>query len=205
MAKLEEKILQDAAYRPIVFHDQDPHTVISAAREIPAVVDAQGRTNRHDFQVLSISSVALPGWKSGQFLSDGQKVGGHPVTAGAARAPGWHRIESVPRARLPKAAEAGHEDIGDAGGGEARGERLAAELGVPARARDGPNIHELRHVVRAQESDQLLDGLRAVADGANHARAPLAQSAENRCALPMWGQAQACTFARICRRWLRSW
>src|SRR2546426_3194432 len=109
------------------------------------------------------------------------------------------------RARLPKAPEAGHEDIGDAGGGEARGERLAAELGVPARARDGPNIHELRHVVRAQESDQLLDGPRAVADGANHARAPLAQSAENRCALPMWGQAQACTFARICRRWLRSW
>src|SRR2546426_5497497 len=100
MAELEEKILQDAAYRPIVFHDQDPHTVVSAAREIPAVVDAQGRTNRHDFQGLSISSVALPGWKSGQFLSDGQKVGGHPVTAGAARAPGWHRIESVPHASL---------------------------------------------------------------------------------------------------------
>src|SRR3989442_9761649 len=101
MAELEEKILQDAAYRPIVFHDQDPHTVVSAAREIPAVVDAQGRTNRHDFQVLSISSVALPGWKSGQFLSDGQKVGGHPVTAGAARAPGWHRIESVPHPGFP--------------------------------------------------------------------------------------------------------
>src|SRR2546426_1187771 len=80
MAKLEEKILQDAAYRPIVFHDQDPHTVVSAAREIPAVVDAQGRTNRHDFQVLSISSVALPGWKSGQFLSDGQKVGDRKST-----------------------------------------------------------------------------------------------------------------------------
>src|SRR2546425_9510683 len=87
MAELEEKILQDAAYRPIVFHDQDPHTVVSAAREIPAVVDAQGGTNRHDFQGLSLSSVALPGWKSGQFLSDGQKVGGHPVTAGAARTP----------------------------------------------------------------------------------------------------------------------
>src|SRR5438034_1638464 len=93
MAELEEKILQDAAYRPIVFHDQDPHTVLSAAREIPAVVDAQGRTNRHDFQGLSLSSVALPGWKSGQFLSDGQKVGGHPVTAGAARAPGWRSEE----------------------------------------------------------------------------------------------------------------
>src|SRR2546427_12155793 len=104
MAELEEKILQDAAYRPIVFHDQDPHTVVSAAREIPAVVDAQGRTNRHDFQGLSISSVALPGGKSGQFLSDGQKVGGHPVTAGAARAPGWHRIESVPHASLSVAS-----------------------------------------------------------------------------------------------------
>src|SRR5438552_15217708 len=100
MAELEEKILQDAAYRPIVFHDQDPHTVVSAAREIPVVVDAQGRTNRHDFQGLSISSVALPGWKSGQFLSDGQKVGGHPVTAVPPRAPGWHRIESGPHASL---------------------------------------------------------------------------------------------------------
>src|SRR2546427_3933386 len=127
MAELEEKILQDAAYRPIVFHDQDPHTVVSAAREIPAVVDAQGRTNRHDFQGLSFSSVALPGWKSGQFLSDGQKVGGHPVTAEAARAPGWPGWrDSAPRpSAAPRTSRErrSHPTIRPPGGSPAAGSR----------------------------------------------------------------------------------
>src|SRR2546430_10149774 len=57
------------------------------------------------------------------------------------------------RARLPEAPEAGHEGIGDTGGGEARSERPPAAPGGPARARGGPERPQLRRVVRAPESD----------------------------------------------------
>src|SRR5207247_9590407 len=113
---------------------------------------------------------------------------------------------SVDRAgpRPAAAAKAGHVGVRDAGGGEARRKRLAPEVGVSARAWDGPTVHELRRVVRAQQAAQPFDRPRAVADGPDHASEPVTQSAENRWALPMFAHAQACTFARICRRWLRS-
>src|SRR2546430_8430168 len=65
------------------------------------------------------------------------------------------------RARLPEAPEAGHEGIGDTGGGEARSGRPAAALGGPARARGGPDVPEVRPGVRAPGRDPRPDRPRA--------------------------------------------
>jgi len=93
-------------------------------------------------------------------------VVGVPAEAGVSPA----EVDRI-RARLPEATEPGHVNVGEAGDGEALREGFATELGVSARARECPHIHELRDAVRAQQGNQLLDRARPVTDGADHVRA----------------------------------
>src|SRR5947208_10082304 len=103
MAELEEKILQDAAYRPIVLHDQDPHTIVNAAREIPVAVDSQVQDKATRFPGLVVWSTRATRAEVRPVPFRWPESVRPPVTAGAARAPGWHTIETVSKAEpLPR-------------------------------------------------------------------------------------------------------
>ncbi len=75
---------------------------------------------------------------------------------------------------MAQAAQVGQMAVADAGLRQRRGQRLAVELRVVARAGDGAHVGHQRHAVVAQQRDELLQRPGGVADGEDrlHRRAP---------------------------------
>jgi hypothetical protein len=66
---------------------------------------------------------------------------------------------------VPESSESGHVDVPDPVLLQRNCELILAELGIPARLRDGANVHKLLDAVRLEPLEELLDGKRGVADG----------------------------------------